>query len=1006
MLGVGSIGPAFAAGDTVYHGRGIDWMHGVAGGIPFDATDRYATSDGSVAYCLNLFVASPGQNGTYYPDQFTPSQEVIAALYYGYPNHQIFGGISLTDDQARAATQFAVWAMNNSGYGDQLDLNTLMVETNVPGGAAESQKVIDATRWLSQKALGGLPNPAAQVVPPTDTTPQPYNDDFRRIGPFSLARSIRATVSLSTLPKDAYLGDVDGNQIQGLTDGSFYLYLPVDALTETGSGTIQLDAEFNIPSAVAYTGAPSLQNVGKYVQYVGGNSGTFDVSWFAIDVVKQDKATAQPVADTVFSLEQQDANGVWQPMDERKTDQDGKIVFPGLGAGTWQIREIRTNPAYASCGESGEADVHVITIGPGAPPDVQIFKNDAIMISCQVDKDTIQKTSAAYRALPGEEDIDNVGVETYRYNVDYRSTSSVAADEFTVDDSLESVSEGKIRIRELWTPVCYGDIDGKMNIWYRTNKTDDSKIYSPVSAMETNPHNPNNPNNQATFANTGWVLWAQDVSTDARTHLTVSDLGLSSDEYITALRYEHGAVLKGFTTKNYESPSQNGEHRETQKEGIYPDRVNWTPVVGHMDYCDEVSNAQGLKPVSYLVHCPLPLDESQTIKASACAQIARNLTLTDRDEDVVYTVPISTFTLKARAPEFSPKSLGHSPNTGDGHGQTLKLLLIGTGISALTVLLLVFALRRKAHSKIRITAFVAMIFPILAIASSSSGVGSVYAISSETSTPSIYEEMAIPETIVQDGFQFQLIDSHEVAQSDKEPREVFCKFTADCTITASEFHANEARNYLPSTLTIEEKTYQGSLLLLDVKTEPCYASIEQKADRTEVLHGITSNEISGLPEEKTFELLSDSAPGATSAVVMKRAGVHVTPISYDEDGLPELWDATIVYRALESYLEPNAYTIHGVYAGSVTAIQDSPVVKPEPKLQKATPVKTIEPISQPEASVPQRKIGDAFKQLISGILTGEPRAIAIGIGAPLAVTALLVFLVVLRRKMKRALQMS
>ena len=186
-----------------------------------------------------------------------------------------------------------------------------------------------------------------------------------------------------------------------------------------------------------------------------------------------------------------------------------------------------------------------------------------LIISAEVYKDTIRRTSAAYVSLPNKEGFNNVGNEEehYRYDVHFRSTSNVAADEFVVDDPLENVGMGHVRIEGLWTPVVWGSTDGLFNVWFKTNKTNDKFTYS-TATVRRNTHL------TAAYPNTGYKLWARNLSTDKQYYLDVSRLNLAEGEYITAIRYEYGGVEVGFTSMNTYRDSWNGEHRTQSKAPI------------------------------------------------------------------------------------------------------------------------------------------------------------------------------------------------------------------------------------------------------------------------------------------------------------------------------------------------------------------------------------------------------------------------------------------------------
>jgi hypothetical protein len=201
-------------------------------------------------------------------------------------------------------------------------------------------------------------------------------------------------------------------------------------------------------------------------------------------------------------------------------------------------------------------------------------------IECAVDKDTIRRTSAAYESLPGEEGWNNVGDELFRYDVDARSTSLLEADAFTIDEPLQNVARDQVRLVALWTPVAWGDIDGKYNIWYQTNKTEDRKVKDFSEDL-------------AWLSNAGYELWMQDLDTTRREQLDIAALGLAEDEYITALRFEYGAVKPGFTTKNTADISQNGEHRNA--DGTLEDELEDISVLGQTAVSESASKSTNAK---------------------------------------------------------------------------------------------------------------------------------------------------------------------------------------------------------------------------------------------------------------------------------------------------------------------------------------------------------------------------------------------------------------------------
>lgn len=155
---------------------------------------------------------------------------------------------------------------------------------------------------------------------------------------------------------------------------------------------------------------------------------------------------------------------------------------------------------------------------------------------------------------------------SFEYSLDYRSTSSTWTDEFTVYDSLDGVNAGYARLDSIMTAQGFEDYDGKMNVWYRTNKTPSDytgEIGKANATLEDGHVNPwitgdtrgedslkNDPDGDGRVIDyTGWRLWEKDIPTTVASKLNVADLKLDSDEYVTAFRFEYGRVEKGFTTR-------------------------------------------------------------------------------------------------------------------------------------------------------------------------------------------------------------------------------------------------------------------------------------------------------------------------------------------------------------------------------------------------------------------------------------------------------------------------
>lgn len=253
------------------------------------------------------------------------------------------------------------------------------------------------------------------------------------------------------------------------------------------------------------------------------------------------------------------------------TDSEGKTVdswtstaedheIDALAPGKYTLTEERTPTTYDQA-ESIEFEVKKT----GEVQTVTMY-DSPISVSGEIDKrqeiadPTVKDTEANGDGQnTAETKASNDG--SYAYTIDFRSTSSTWTDEFTVEDDLTAATDGRAQLASITTPQALEDYDGKMNVWYKTDKTPEDYVdESGANATLSDGHE--NPwlSDEATAATlgedgravdfTGWKLWRADVSTTEATELSVADLGLEDDEHVTAIRFEYGRVESGFTTRD------------------------------------------------------------------------------------------------------------------------------------------------------------------------------------------------------------------------------------------------------------------------------------------------------------------------------------------------------------------------------------------------------------------------------------------------------------------------
>jgi hypothetical protein len=423
--------------------------------------------------------------------------------------------------------------------------------------------------------------------------------------------------------------------------------------------------------------------------------------------------------------------------------------------------------------------------------------------------------------------------------------------------------------------------------------------------------------------------------------LTIVGRKLADGEYITGMRYEHGRVNRGFTTKNYASDSKNLMDADETN-------LDWTPSAEAPYYDANSAAATGLKPVTYLVTCPKPLDSSTLITNKVKANIARNIALTDQDTDKVGTYPIETFSVepKAAPPEFEneiykipayeihePKPipepklipepeptpalipvqpeiitpdapviplapivsvvpptplaplappLAPKPSSSDAPKTSDGFPIVAVLISffgALLAGILIFLFRgRLKHFK--------AICIILAVATV--GMFSI-------GTVAVFGE-----------------DADE--WSDLPPEQNFT-FTAKGEISLASYDDSEGKDSFEPEVYIDDGQYCGYVYLKGVESSPNYESFERKVDKTKVYSNLDEEEVLYLPSEADFEVTTDEDLDSVKTASLKRAGLKLEVTAKDSSGIPCEWEATAIFRGLEQYQDVHSYNSEAVYEG-------------------------------------------------------------------------------------------
>lgn len=290
--------------------------------------------------------------------------------------------------------------------------------------------------------------------------------------------------------------------------------------------------------------------------------------------------------------------------------------------------------------------------------------------------------------------IDNEGV--FSYTIDYRSTSSTWADEFTTTDTLICAQEGLAHLVTLTTPVSFEDYDGLMNVWYRTNldesrsststdtndATTQTADHTEINACATNPYNPDNPNNERMVNFEGWHIWQQNISTLESQTLAVEDLSLEEGEWIVAIAFEHGRVEQGFGTRAQDASEWQREDRYTEYDTVeYVDAHEYTFDTAQATGATKTEGPHAINyapAILYMQATEKALEEGIDFYNSAAIDIYRNLELHDKDTDTV----VQTLDFSDTSPNTpDTQSNVKLPQTGETIlGLIAALIALGTAI--------------------------------------------------------------------------------------------------------------------------------------------------------------------------------------------------------------------------------------------------------------------------------------------------------------------------------------
>jgi hypothetical protein len=101
--------------------------------------------------------------------------------------------------------------------------------------------------------------------------------------------------------------------------------------------------------------------------------------------------------------------------------------------------------------------------------------------------------------------------------------------------------------------------------------------------------------------------------------------------------------------------------------------------------------------------------------------------------------------------------------------------------------------------------------------------------------------------------------------------------------------------------------------LPNVSLTPVYAEKERQVDKDFVISNLPNNDVDYLPVSKEFSVSSAISGDGLTTTQLRRAGVTYAVSKYDDLGEPTEYEATIVFRGIETYTELGYYRANVTY---------------------------------------------------------------------------------------------
>jgi len=187
------------------------------------------------------------------------------------------------------------------------------------------------------------------------------------------------------------------------------------------------------------------------------------------------------------------------------------------------------------------------------------------------------------------------------------------------------------------------------------------------------------------------------------------------------------------------------------------------------------------------------------------------------------------------------------------------------------------------------------------------------------------DTISIPQTVTIGGVVYNLVSTSSPVLESSLPDQRTYTYAIDGNISADdllEFQNLPGATVTPVDVVYErevDKTYKDTWLPggAQLSTDSTRTNFSSVDFATPMSKKITNNDVKKLPETMDFPVTSGTDPSGTEVVTLERAGVSYI-VAAATDGLPTLYEATIVYRGIETYAAFGYYTVTVDYSRTVT----------------------------------------------------------------------------------------